>query len=81
MIEEIKRDPTKHFQHPQEVLKNDYLSAIDKEVILLNWLDQINQLSCAYDEGMDGDSHSISMLAPVKKALSDLRAYENPIAV
>lgn len=81
LLEEIKKDPAKYFSHPQEVLKDDRLSFIDKEIILLNWIDQLDQLSCASSEGMCEDIYAIDLMPRVKNALIHLRALHAQAAV
>lgn len=45
-------NPTKFYQHPNEVIKDRVLSDTDKIKILENWLDDVKLKLVAEDEGM-----------------------------
>lgn len=83
-VDELKRDPIRHFSHPQEVVKEDRIDVLDKEIILENWIDQLEQLSTASGEGMSEKNQQkmIDLVPRIRTALSEVRSeQERKLAV
>ena len=69
-VEELIADPTRRFQHPNEVLQDDSLDESEKRRILESWKKDAELLATAQAENMAGGERSL--LQDVSLALDQL---------
>ena len=69
-VDDVIADPTRQFQHPSEVLKDDSLDVDEKRRILESWKKDAELLATAQDENMAGGERSL--LQDVSLALDQL---------
>ena len=79
-VDDLVMQPTRHFDHPQEVLTHPDLSTKDKLRILESWKLDAQRLAESTAENMSGGEESD--LREVSKALMHLKGMEQlPLAI
>lgn len=76
-VEELKRDPSAHFDAPHQVLADERLSREDRIEVLTNWANEMRQLQVAEEENMIGSGSAGEKLATIEDALRQLGAEES----